>query len=136
MIFDSNTPQGKILIFIAIGAIIYYAIRASRNKNWIESAEDRQQTRFDYLNPHTQKAKEKQWTTEGWYYDEAKGEWIPPDYLKSQAKMDWVWDEDKQIWVEKKRKERLERYRKYREGKEPTYEEWKAAREKERQEQK
>lgn len=132
---NANTAQGRAIFILAICAITYYVIKVIKSKSWIENAEDRQQKRFDYLNPHTQKAKEKQWTSEGWRWDEEKGEWVAPYHLRVKEKIQWVWDEEKQVWVEKERKERMERYRKYREGKEPTYEEWKAAREKERQEQ-
>ena len=126
-------------ILVAVFFIIWIVVRTSRktptNKNWLEQAQNRQQIRFDYLNPHTQKAAEKKWTSEGWYWDEEKQLWIAPDYLKTEAKRKWKWDEKKKIWTDLDKKQRLERYREFRkrEGKEPTFEEWKA--EKLRQEQ-
>lgn len=49
--------------------------------------------------------KSPKWYPTGWYYDEEKETWIAPDY----------------------KAEENERYQIYRQGKEPTYEEWKAA---------
>ena len=40
----------------------------------------------------------------GWWYDEKKGEWIAPDYLKTQARDQWEWDEEKRIWIDKYKK--------------------------------
>lgn len=82
--------------------------------------------------------KEKKWTPNGWYYDEDKGKWIPPDYrymkdgkftpeyeaehgaksptgwvydrdtmkwnppkeLIEENKQRWLWNPEKQIWID------------------------------------
>lgn len=61
------------------------------------------------------------WYPTGWTYNEKKKLWEPPNYVKSERE------------TEAEKKERLERYRKYHEGQPPTFEEWKAQREKEQQ---
>ena len=67
--------------------------------------------------PKTKTDKQPNWTANGWYYDDKSEKWIGPDY---------------ETEAEKKEKEkRISRYNERRraEGKGPTYEEWKAARE-------
>lgn len=64
-------------------------------------------------------SQEPKWYPTGWYFNEKTKLWEPPDYINEDTA-----DIENQ-------KLRLERYREYRrsQGKEPTYEEWKAARE-------
>lgn len=64
---------------------------------------------------------EPKWYPNGWYYDEAKGVWTGPDYQTAEEAME-----------QEARKARYYERRKA-EGREPTYEEWKAARMKEQQ---
>ena len=63
---------------------------------------------------------EPKWYPNGWYYDEAKGKWTGPDYQTAEETRD--------------QEERKARYyeRRKAEGREPTFEEWKAARETEK----
>lgn len=42
----------------------------------------------------------KNWYPTGWTYNEAKKLWEPPDYLKTEAKDRWVWDPEKEIWID------------------------------------
>lgn len=71
------------------------------------------------------------WYPTGWTFNEKTKLWEPPDYISNQSKEKWRWDEKKQIWIDREREARLERYQEFRrsQGKEPTFEEWKAARE-------
>lgn len=64
--------------------------------------------------------KKKQWNPNGWYYDDQKGKWIGPDFRTETENREAA--------------ERKARYyeRRKAEGREPTYEEWKAAREAEK----
>lgn len=52
-----------------------------------------------------------EWYPTGWTYSEKTGKWERPDFMDKTEKQ--------------------ERYKEYRKGKEPTFEEWKAARQKE-----
>lgn len=77
----------------------------------------------------------RKWYPSGWVFNEETQLWEPPDYVSDQSKDKWRWDEKKQIWIDQEKEARQERYHEFRksQGKEPTYEEWKAAREAERQ---
>ena len=67
------------------------------------------------------------WSPTGWYFNNKTGKWDPPDYLSNESSQKWRWNEEKQIWVDAEKERRIERYHKYHEGREPTFEEWKAA---------
>ena len=43
---------------------------------------------------------QKKWSSTGWYWDEKKQSWIPPDYLSEESKKRWKWDDKKKIWVD------------------------------------
>ena len=60
---------------------------------------------------------EPKWYPNGWYYDETRGMWTGPDFKT-----------DDEIKEQEARKAKYYERRKA-EGREPTYEEWKAARE-------
>ena len=70
------------------------------------------------------------WYPTGWTYNDKTGKWDPPDYLRKESKDKWRWDANKGIWIDQEKEERLEKYRKFHEGRPPTFEEWKANREK------
>jgi len=96
-------------IITVIGII--FTIRSGRIKfrnedSWLNKAQKKQNKRFDYMNEAILNK------------DENK-----------------VWDSEKGRWIDKEEEARKERYRKYHEDKPPTFEEWKAQREKEQQEQ-
>ena len=153
-----------ITIVCIVGFLLFIAFRKGDNtrNNWPEDAQQKEQNKFDYLNPQlSNKAKKKplnyarnmtfdewindhkndgfegnpkegiRWYPTGWTYNTKTGKWEPPNYLQDQSKEKWEWNEDKQIWIDKEKEARLEKYRKYHEGRPPTFEEWKAAREKE-----
>lgn len=113
--------------------------RRTRSNDWYEEAQYRQSKRYEYTDPviptkSTPKAKEPKWYPSGWVYNEETGLWDPPDYLIVEAQKRWKWDDEKGIWIDLDKERRLERYRKAHEGREPTYEEWKAAKLKKQQE--
>ena len=95
-----------------------------------KKAYERKQQKLKKANPK----KEPKWYPTGWVFNEETQKWDPPDYLSAEAEEKWAWDENKRIWVDKAKAARLERYYEFRksQGKEPTYEEWKAARENEK----
>ena len=69
----------------------------------------------------------------GWTYNEKTQLWEPPDYAKKESDKKWKWDSDKKIWVDQEKEKRLAKYKEYHKDRPPTFEEWKAAREKENQ---
>lgn len=146
-----NTIMAVVLI---VGFTIKVLKGNSRyNKDWVSEAQERQNKRYEYSDSFMNQTKTQEnwnehyarhsdtpfksyngkWYTNGWVYNEETNRWDPPDYLSEESARKWKWDEEKQIWIDQDKLERQERYRKFREGKEPTYEEWKAARLKEQQ---
>ena len=113
-----------------------------QNEDWLSRAKRKEDTKFDYLNSHIGSDRGGyagspktcvKWYPTGWTYNDKTGKWDPPDYIKKESKDKWRWDASKGIWIDQEKEERLEKYRKYHEGQPPTFEEWKAAREKENQ---
>lgn len=43
---------------------------------------------------------ERRWTPTGWYWDDKKQSWIPPDYLSEESRQRWKWDPEKRIWID------------------------------------
>ena len=70
------------------------------------------------------------WYPTGWTFNEKTKLWDPPDFVSKESSEKWRWDEEKKIWIDKEKETRMKRYRKYHEGQPPTFEEWKAQREK------
>ena len=73
------------------------------------------------------------WYPTGWTFNEETQLWEPPDYIKKESDQKWEWDQKERIWIDKEKAARNERYRKAHEGQPPTFEEWKAAREAEQE---
>ena len=125
--------MGIVLLVLAIGLIIFsifvalgtYVVKRVyfRSKTQRHKADD-----SAYCGNPKEGTK---WYPTGWTYNTKTGKWEPPNYLQDQSKEKWEWNEDKQIWINKEKEARLEKYRKYHEGRPPTFEEWKAAREQE-----
>ena len=74
----------------------------------------------------------KKWYPSGWTYDEETGLWTPPEYLSHESEQKWRWDENKRIWIDKEKESRMEIYQECRrkEGRPPSFEEWKAEKQK------
>ena len=89
------------LIGILIAFLVRLAIKEHKESNWLDKAQEKQQTRFEYMN---QAILEE------------------PDENK-------VWDSEKSRWIDMAEVKRKERYKEYRKGKPPTFEEWKAMKE-------
>lgn len=83
-------------------------------------------------------AKHGQWSPTGWVYDRDTCKWDPPEYLIKESEEKWKWDDEKKIWIDLEKKRRVEKHKAYLAStagtREPTYEEWKAQREKEKTE--
>lgn len=76
---------------------------------------------------------ERTWYPTGWTLDKDTGLWEAPDYVSLESDERWKWDPEKRIWIDKEKEARLKRYqeRRAKEGQPPSFEEWKAARQKE-----
>ena len=114
------------------------AIKAYRKSNWLDEAQTRHKTRFEYMNKGTIRdeqvytSRTGKWTPSGWVFDEETKMWQPPDYLSEESKIKWRWDEDKQIRIDAEKEARIAKYKEYHKDKPPTFEEWKALREQEK----
>ena len=67
--------------------------------DWMQDANARQKNRYEYYDPEWTKDNGK-WSPSGWYYDEKKGKWIPPDYMDSSRNTRWEWNERAKMWVD------------------------------------
>ena len=82
--------------------------------------------------PVIYQARHGEWSPTGWVYDRETQKWNPPEYLAEESAKKWRWDEEKRIWIDREKEARKQRYQEYWKNRrtEPTYEEWKAAKEK------
>ena len=92
-----------VIILITTADLIWKKIQG---ESWLDKAQEKQQTRFKYMN----------------------------QAILEEPDENMVWDAEKNRWIDMTQIKRMERYKEYRrsQGKGPTYEEWKAAREAER----
>lgn len=120
-----------ILAAMAIGLLLKIFIQKQKESKWLEEAQQRQKTRFEYLNgtprqnskitkieprvPKDGYPGKQKWYPTGWVFNEETQLWDPPDYLNSAPK------------------DKLARYKEYHKNRPPTFEEWKAEREKQQQ---
>lgn len=103
-------------------------IRLKKADKLIQEYEEERRTHKRTMNKKSYA--EPKWYPTGWVFNEETQLWEPPDYIEKEAEQKWKWDEEKKIWVDKEKLFRQERYQKFREGKEPTFDEWKAQRDK------
>lgn len=144
-LFGSNAvPYVKAIIFalIILPPIFYMIANGQRKANRNTPPKKNQGKKYEYGDPYLAKTNpgpdpkaSKFMSESGWTWNEDTKLWEPPEGAGAEARKKWTWDEDKQIWVDVEQQKRLERYKAFREreGKGPTFEEWKAAREAERQ---
>lgn len=89
--------------------------------NWHEENErkTKPQNNTKFANINHNSTQKTYWTANGWYYDSKVGKWVDPDF---------------EVTPDPKTDIRLKQYyeRRKAEGREPTYEEWKASRETEK----
>lgn len=74
-----------------IGFIIYLLKRKVRHTS-------RREEPIEYK--PKKKFRGREWYPTGWYWDEDKRSWIPPDYIKEESQNRWRWDEEKRIWID------------------------------------
>ena len=122
-----------IMIPIIIKSIKLLKIRLKRADQIIE--EDKQQAKAKKQQKKNDKIFESQtgeWSPTGWYYNNKTGKWEPPDHVVKESAETWQWDATRQIWINVKQERRRERYREYHKNQPPTFEEWKAQRDAEK----
>ena len=139
-VFGSFVAQNfnKITTVLFFGGLLFVLLTRKSNKANRNSAEE---IKIKQIKHEPQEEKnysafnKNKWNANGWIYNEKTKLWEPPDYLSEQSRAKWKWDEKKQIWIDQEKVARLERYHEFRksQGKGPSYEEWKAAREAEQQ---
>ena len=127
----------RVLIIVGVVALITWVVKkiwnsgnnqktkANRPKahnqwtnDWMQNAQARQNNRYEYTDP-IQFQKGEKWSPTGWYWDDRKEKWIPPDYLNSKANTrmrEPLTPEEQEL----AKQIRIDRSR-------PTFEEWKAA---------
>lgn len=140
-LFGHNAvPYVKAILvaLIILPPIIRLITKNQKESDWLRSAHKRQQKKYEYGDPYFAKTKpgpnpesSKLMFESGWTWNEDTKLWEPPSNASAESKKKWEWDAERQIWVDVEQQKRLERYKAFREkqGKGPTYEEWKAARE-------
>ena len=129
-IFGDFVANNIEMIIVVLGIIIL-AITIFKN-DWLRNAIKRENRRFEASRPEQAKPtsrpdQERTWYPTGWTWNDETKRWEPPDYLVDECHSRWRWDEEKEIWVDKVKEAKMAKYKEYRKGKEPTYEEWKAA---------
>lgn len=139
--FVADNFNTAMLILSAIGLFIAILlgrkIRLRLNMNQESSTTNCNSELYKELKPKEPdiyESKQGKWSPTGWYYDEDAKKWNPPEYLAEESARKWRWNQEKKIWIDQEKENRLRRYQEYRrsQGKGPTYEEWKAAREAEK----
>ena len=152
-IADNFNTIMAIIAVIAIVVRIFGQKKTTNSSDWLNKAQEVQNKRFEYMNEslieNNSESKKTQanltgfkgnpkkrtrWYPTGWTYNEDTKLWEPPDYVCKESSEKWKWDPEKRIWIDKEKEAQMEKYRKYHEGQPPTFEEWKAQREKEQKE--
>ena len=126
MKIDLNTPEGKLLIILLVFLAIYHGIKAWAGREARKLEQKKKEPKKtviqgDVSTPVWTRDTRKQWTTSGWYYDETKEKWIPPDYTNSKA------NTNVPKFRTQEELKRAKQIRLVRSG--PTFEEWKAMQE-------
>lgn len=126
MHLNLNSTEGQLLVILLVGIGLYCLYKLGMK--WTSPKEEKPLKTVDQKGsrPVWTKDTKKRWTTSGWYFDEAKGEWVPPDYIDSKKNTSMP----KYRGLDPAERDKLIRLSK--DG--PTFEEWKAARMKDEQE--
>ena len=119
-----------LLTAIFFGRQISFKIRTGKNRyDTIKDFEEEYQIPKQ-VEPTTYQSQHGEWSPTGWIYDRDTQKWNPPEYLAEDSAKKWRWDEEKRIWIDREKEANRQRYQEYWKDKrkEPTYEEWRAAR--------
>jgi len=98
------TRRQFILLVIACLYLCFYITKQAKRakpkqqKEIVEEA--KRLNRVTQTIPKSPKVLGKTWYPTGWTYSEAKKLWEPPDFLSAEAKDRWVWDPEKEVWID------------------------------------
>ena len=98
------TRRQFILLVIACLYLCFYRAKKTekakqeQQKKIVEEA--KRLNRVTQTIPKSPKVLGKTWYPTGWTYNEAKKLWEPPDFLSAEAKDRWVWDPEKEVWID------------------------------------
>lgn len=101
--FIVTKKQYIFLIIVGLVLCIYQAIRKKKAKQEYTQqviSEAKKLQRFNQTIPKGPKILGKNWFPTGWTYNEERKLWEPPDYLKAEAKDRWVWNPEKEVWID------------------------------------
>lgn len=117
---------------LSIAANKAYERKQKKYEELISSKTKESEATNEPEQPSIYQAQHGEWSPTGWVYDRDTKKWDPPDYLSKESEEKWRWNEEKRIWIDTEKEKRQEKHKQWRqeEGKGPTYEEWKAQREK------
>lgn len=97
-----------LLIALCIALILNTASSNRNNKQNPDSQKENAKRNVREVKRQSPKVLGKTWYPTGWTYNEAKKLWEPPDFLGAEAKDRWVWDPEKEVWIDlyKEKKEK------------------------------
>lgn len=125
MQLNFNSTEGQLLVILLVGIALYCLYKVGTKEKPKSEEQPLKKVQPQGNREVWTKDTKKKWTTSGWYYDEAKGEWISPDYTNAKANTSMP----KYRGLDPAERDKLIRLSK--DG--PTFEEWKAARMKDEQ---
>lgn len=117
---------------LSIAATKAYERKQKKYEELISSKTKESESTNESDQPSIYQAQHGEWSPTGWVYDRDTKKWDPPDYLSKESEEKWRWNEEKRIWIDTEKEKRQEKHKQWRqeEGKGPTFEEWKAERQK------
>lgn len=89
-----------LLIALCIALILNTTNSNKNNKQNSNSQNENAKRNVREVKRPSSKALGKTWYPTGWTYNEAKKLWEPPDFLSAEAKGRWVWDPEKEVWID------------------------------------
>lgn len=127
-----------VIIIAGVLALIYIIIEkkilcvVDRKQTRIEEFEEKRLQESELEEPLIYEPRHKKWLPADGGYDRDTRKWEPPEYPPEESGDKWNSDEEKRNWNNQDKEKLQERHRKWkqRQGGEPSYEEWKAQREK------
>lgn len=101
--FVETIIQIILLVIACLYLCLYRTKQAKRTKQKQQKEiveEAKRLNRVTQTIPKSPKVLGKTWYPTGWTYNEAKKLWEPPDFLSAEAKDRWVWDPEKEVWID------------------------------------
>lgn len=126
-----------VFLIAAFIVVVKLAIKLCSKQNNEKESKPKNPTIYrepEQEEPPIYQARHGEWSPTGWVYDRDTQKWNPPEYLVEESARKWRWDEEKRIWIDQDKEAHRQHYQEYWKDKrkEPTYEEWRAAKLKEK----